>query len=315
MAFQGPIRCMAARATSARKAHLRLFASTARYAQDLKRRAVVGSFLLRRDPDGVPEVALFRRTNKVNTYQHKYATISGGIEPTDPTPLAAAKRELREETTLDAVSDLRFLCRGAPYSFIDRKANYEWSVHPFAFRLPPGSERSIRLGFEHESYRWFPADQIPVPELAAGIVESLRRVWPEGPLGRVGALSRFVLREDDELTNSSVDAAWGAFAQAAGERLAEGREEWWRLVRLAGWHVWNNSDAAVRGEVLGRVVPALGFVRTLVEEQGEVLAEGFEKLVARELESVRLAREDDGQIAELSDRLFGDLWEVPEEVR
>lgn len=248
------------------------------------------------------------------TNRHKYATISGGIEPTDPTPLAAAKRELREETTLDANSDLRFLCRGAPYSFVDRKANYEWSVHPFAFRLPPGSERSIRLGFEHESYRWFPADRIPVPELAAGIVESLRRVWPEGPLGRVTALSRFVLREELD-TNSSVDAAWGAFAQAAGERLAEGREEWWRLVRLAGWHVWNNSEAAVRGEVLLRVVRALAVVRTLVEGQGEVLEEGFEKLVVRELESVRLEREEDGRVAELADRLFGDLWEVPGEVR
>ncbi|KAK7228131.1 hypothetical protein V2G26_000301 [Clonostachys chloroleuca] len=314
MAFQGPIRRVAARATSAHTAHLRSFASTARRAQNLQKRAVVGSFLLRRDPDGVPEVALFRRTNKVNTYQHKYATISGGIEPTDPTPLAAAKRELREETTLDANSDLRFLCRGAPYSFVDRKANYEWSVHPFAFRLPPGSERSIRLGFEHESYRWFPADRIPVPELAAGIVESLRRVWPEGPLGRVTALSRFVLREELD-TNSSVDAAWGAFAQAAGERLAEGREEWWRLVRLAGWHVWNNSEAAVRGEVLLRVVRALAVVRTLVEGQGEVLEEGFEKLVVRELESVRLESEEDGRVAELADRLFGDLWEVPGEVR
>ncbi|CAH0051238.1 unnamed protein product [Clonostachys solani] len=313
MAFQGPIRRVAARATSPHTAHLRCFSSTARRAQDLQRRAVVGSFLLRRDQDGTPEVALFRRTNKVSTYQHKYATISGGIEPTDPTPLDAAKRELKEETTLDADSDLRLLCRGAPYSFVDRRASYEWSVHPFAFRLPPGAERSIRLGFEHESYRWFPADQIPIPELAAGIVESLRRVWPEGALGRVEALSRFVLREDDDA--GSVDAAWGAFAQAAGERLAEGREEWWRLVRLAGWHVWNNSDAAVRGEVLGRVVPALALVRTLVEGQGEVLAEGFEKLVAKELGSVRLAREEEGQVAELADRLFGDLWEVPEEVR
>jgi hypothetical protein len=88
------------------------------------------------------------------------------------------------------------------------------------------------------------------------------------------------------------------------------------LVRLAGWHVWNNSDVAVRGEVLAKVVPALAVVRTLVEGQGEVLEEGFEKLVARELESVRLAREEeDGKVAELADRLFGDLWEVPGEVR
>ncbi|VUC20494.1 unnamed protein product [Clonostachys rosea] len=312
MAFQGPIRRVAARAASSHTACLRSFASTAQYAQELQRRAVVGSFLLRRDQDGIPKVALFRRTNKVNTYQHKYATISGGIEPTDPTPLDAAKRELKEETTLDADADLRFLCRGAPYSFIDRKANYEWSVHPFAFRVPPGAEKSIRLGFEHESYKWFPADQIPIPELAAGIVESLRRVWPEGALSRVGALSRFILREDD---TDSIDAAWRAFAQAAGERLSGHPEEWWRLVRLAGWHVWNNSDAGVKGEVLGRVVPALAFVETLVEGQGEELAEGFEQLVAIALQNVRLERVEDGRVAELADRLFGDRWEVPEEVR
>lgn len=48
------------------------FSTTAplRAPKELKKRSVVGSFLLKRDEhDGRPKVALFKRSDKVNTYQ------------------------------------------------------------------------------------------------------------------------------------------------------------------------------------------------------------------------------------------------------
>jgi hypothetical protein len=44
--------------------------SSLRSPEELTKRTVVGSFLLKRDAaDGRPKVALFRRTDKVNTYK------------------------------------------------------------------------------------------------------------------------------------------------------------------------------------------------------------------------------------------------------
>lgn len=263
-------------------------------------------------------------------HRHKYATISGGIEPDDASPLDAAKRELREETTLDADA-LPLLCHGKHYSFIDRKANYEWSVHPFAFRLTPEAEAQIQLGWEHESYKWFPVDEVPEreAELAAGIVESLRRVWPEKSLGRVEELSRYVLREgsgsgggqhNDSAAVGQPDVAFQVFVQTVSERLAEERAEWWRLVRLAAWHVWNNADGSVKGATLGRLVRGLEFLETLVVHQDEVLAPQFETLAAIALHNVDLQQGGQNgvletertRITEQAHRLFEDLWTIPE---
>nr|BDD69325.1 uncharacterized transcriptional regulatory protein [Verruciconidia persicina] len=333
------------------------------------KRTVVGSFLLKRDAaDGRPKVALFRRTDKVNTYKGKYATISGGefyvlakapssqpnttgsfelllptvpqnileannglrlegVEPSDQTPLHAAHRELLEETTLDSTSSLRFLCRGKPYSFIDHVAHYEWSVYPFAFTFTsPEAEASIRLGEEHDStFQWFDVDGFPPREqLSAGLVESLRRVWPvEGRLSRVDALSRYILREDPQASETST--AFTVFNRTVAERLSDDKDEYWRLARLAAWHIWNNSDESLRVGVLGRLIPALELLQELLAPQNEELAPEFETLAAIALHNVDLqtakgreasvdGEEERRHLTEMADRYFTDLWAVPEDV-
>lgn len=297
--------------------------------KELTKRAVVGSFLLRRDQqDGRPKVALFRRSDKVNTYQGKFATISGGIEPSDASPLDAARREILEETSLttqDSVA-LRFLASGQPYSFVDRVANYEWSVHPFAFRLD-APEADIHLGWEHEAaFSWFEPHALPAPEeLAAGIVESLRRVWPEGALGRVEPLCRYILREeghnDGDVTGT--DRAFLVLKRIVAERLSDGRDEYWRLVRTAAWHLWNHAEEGVRAAVLARLLPGLELVQLLVEQQEAQLAPDFETLAAVALHNVHLqpgGRDGslDGEaekkyLTEQAEQFFADLWTVPEE--
>lgn len=242
-------------------------------------------------------------------------------------------------TTQDSAA-LRFLASGQPYSFVDRVANYEWSVHPFAFRLD-APEADIRLGWEHEAtFSWFEPHALPAPEeLAAGIIESLRRVWPEGALGRVEPLCQYILREEGHNDSdgpgasssssspagdvTSTDRAFLVLKRTAAERLSDGRDEYWRFVRLAAWHLWNHSEEGVRAAVLARLLPGLELVQLLIEQQEDQLAPDFETLAAVALHNVHLqpgGRDGsvDGEaekkyLTEQAERFFADLWTVPEE--
>ncbi|GJN73786.1 hypothetical protein PLICBS_007869 [Purpureocillium lilacinum] len=111
----------------------------------LEKRAVAVSFLFKYpggNLDARPRVAFFRRSGAVNTYQHKYAPISGSVEASDASPLATAWRELSEETTLTA-RQLRLFRQGKPYTFSDTSVGREWTINPFAFIFTtPGSSSS-----------------------------------------------------------------------------------------------------------------------------------------------------------------------------
>jgi hypothetical protein len=194
-------------------------------------------------------------------------------------------------------------------------------------------EASIRLGDEHESsFQWF--DVVdgdgsgsfpPASQLSAGLVESLRRVWPiEGKLGRVDALARYILREDSSASETS--AAFTVFNRTVAERLSDDKDEYWRLARLAAWHIWNNSDESLRVGVLGRLIPALELLQELLAPQHKELAPEFETLAGIALHNVDLqaaanarrasvdGEEERRHLTEMADRYFTDLWVVPEDM-
>ena len=86
--------------------------------------------------------------------RHHLAPISGTIEPTDPSPLAAAWREIAEETTLTPAS-LALLRQGKAYTFRDPSVRREWTVFPFLFRLQtPAGEQRIQTDWGHEAWGW-----------------------------------------------------------------------------------------------------------------------------------------------------------------
>ncbi|KAI6778553.1 uncharacterized protein J7T54_003303 [Emericellopsis cladophorae] len=302
------------------------FATTSPAEAPLQKRAVVGSFLFRRHEDGRLRVALFKRSDKVNTYQHKYAAISGGVEAEDESTLSAALRELHEETKLSEAS-LHYLCHGQPYSFVDNKFNYEWSVHPFAFQWPSLSTEPLTLGWEHEGHAWFEPSEVPESEVAAGVVESLRRVWPEGDLGRIGVLTRYCLgeaagKQTGEDARRDPHEAFTAFRETVGEITSSDSAQWRRYVRLAAWHIWNHADRSVKAPLLTRLLPGLELIETLLEPQRVELAPQFEKLAAMALENVQPQKEMVGQgamseediqyLTKEADRFFSGLWPTPE---
>ncbi|KAF4121405.1 8-oxo-dGTP pyrophosphatase MutT, NUDIX family [Geosmithia morbida] len=244
----------------------RALASTDASRGAMRKRSVVGSFLFRRLDDGTPHVALFRRSANVNTYQHKYAAVSGGIEAEDATPLDAALREINEETRLTANS-VEYLCSGVPWSFFDESLNYQWSVYPFAFSWPVEAEarEELTLGPEHEGYAWFKPNELKEEDLSGGILDSLRRVWPTGDLADIDVLGRYCLGEGATDARRDADAAFDVFRETVGNLNAES-EGWWTHVRLAAWHVWNYSDESIRATLLGRLVNGLKKIEGLPRE-------------------------------------------------
>ncbi|RYP55109.1 hypothetical protein DL768_000228 [Monosporascus sp. mg162] len=248
---------------------------------ELKKRAVAGSFLFRY-PDGdekKAQVALFRRSGAVRTYQHKLAPISGSVEKDDANPLSTALREIKEETNLDLQS-LEPLRVGKPYSFVDESINREWTINPFAFRLKEKSEggkgeEGIVTDWEHEGWEWHDPSEVNESERFGGVpklVDSLRRVWPEYDLGPDAgkALTSGLQRLRD-------DHASGA-RQLAGMAISTLREviakmdsstidnTWWENVRMAAWHLCKNGRESMGAAITSALVAVLNRIESVLAQ-------------------------------------------------
>ena len=119
---------------------------------------VVTAFLQR--PDG--RVLLLQRSARVGSFQGRWAAVSGYLE--DPTPLAQAIREVREETGVPEAG-LDLVGTGRPV--LSRDGDRVFVVHPFRFRV--GSVK-VQLDWEHTACEWVDPEEIErrptVPKLA-----------------------------------------------------------------------------------------------------------------------------------------------------
>ncbi|KAK5657907.1 hypothetical protein OQA88_2456 [Cercophora sp. LCS_1] len=234
----------------------------------MKHRSVVSSFIfkLADTPDGKPQVALFRRSDKVSTYQHHLAPISGSIESDDPAPLSAAWREISEETTLTA-TELVLLRRGKPYSFSDPSIGRSWTIHPFGFALrSPDFESRIAIDWEHTSWSFHdPLSVVDTPEFGGvpRLAESLRRVWFEKDLSPAASATL-----SQGLRTLATDHKSGA-RQLAGTALAifqdvildlkplAPTQEWYNQVLIAAWHLYVNGRPSMSAPILSALLKAL----------------------------------------------------------
>src|SRR5215469_6517088 len=110
---------------------------------------VVTNFLLRQDgPE--PRLLLVKRSQRVGSYNARWAGISGFIEE-GVSPEEQAYTEIREETGLQK-SQVHFMRRGAVVEHIDEDLGRRWLVHPFLVEvLDP---EAIKLDWEAEEMRW-----------------------------------------------------------------------------------------------------------------------------------------------------------------
>jgi len=123
--------------------------------QPLRKTHVVTSFLLRTDT-AQPRILIVRRSQRVGSYNERWAGISGFVE-TGVTPDEQAFTEIREETGLQR-EQIRMLRRGAVVEDEDAAINRHWYIHPFLFEvLTPDA---IRLDWEATEMRWIAPQEL-----------------------------------------------------------------------------------------------------------------------------------------------------------
>lgn len=217
--------------------------------------------------------------SKLTPSRHRWAPISGTIQEEDASPLAAAWREITEETTLTPAS-LVLLRQGKSYYFEDESIGRSWTVYPFAFRLKTveeggSGEQGIHIDWEHESWSWHDPLKVEDSEDFGGVprlAESLRRVWFEKDLG--DAAGR-VLSEGLETLKNDYQSGARQLAGIALQILREviskldsqgPTDEWWAKVRFAAWHLWKNGRESMGAAILNALLSALSSIEDTVRQ-------------------------------------------------
>ncbi|MGH2410287.1 MAG: NUDIX domain-containing protein, partial [Chloroflexota bacterium] len=129
--------------------------------------SVVTAFL---EHDG--KILLLRRSDRVRTFQGRWAGVSGSIDP-GRSPEQQARVEIFEETGLVDV-DVRLAAAGEPLPVNDPDGARRWLVHPFRFRvLQP--ER-IRLNWENAEARWIDPSDLGAYDTVPNLGKTWQRV-------------------------------------------------------------------------------------------------------------------------------------------
>ncbi|QKX54396.1 uncharacterized protein TRUGW13939_01482 [Talaromyces rugulosus] len=289
----------------------------------LQKRSVVSSFLFKYSDihARAAEVALFRRSDKTDRDNHKrhhLAPISGSIEAqVDSTPLDAAWREFREETSLTP-SSVKLWRKGRPFTFQDYEVGREWTIYPFAFLLKsyPCSHTKVDeentsvnktdgvvLDWEHNFHNWYDPEEVlqrlfedgaeatvSGQKLVPRIADSLIRVYPEYEFGSTaGKRLRDGLQQlqDDhasgarELATIALGILRDMLVDMRPLEAYEGEAnwgEWWRKVRLAAWHIWTNGRESMGAAIASALITALTELEDF-QRDGQYHAEYVEQLM------------------------------------
>lgn len=231
--------------------------------------------------------------------------ISGSIDPEDPSPQAAAWREIREETTLNS-SSLELMRQGKSYVLPDKSMGREWIIHPFAFRLKDHSEggrgeEGITLDWEHDDWAWYDPMEIEdsesfgaVPRLA----ESLRRVWVEKDLG---AEAGAVLTSGLDRLKKDHQSGARQLATAALQILrdivvfmdpAQPVAASWGKIRFAAWHIWKNGRESMGAAILSALLAALKSMEDMLHKNHTITLAEWRDALVEELDQRIAARQD-----------------------
>ncbi|KAJ6017237.1 hypothetical protein N7451_000616 [Penicillium sp. IBT 35674x] len=244
---------------------------------DLKTKSVVSCFIFSVEKANA-QVALFRRSAKERTYQHHLAPISGSIDAHE-SPLAAAWREVKEETTLTP-QQLELWRHGKPYSFSDVSVGRKWTIHPFAFQLRNTEKDGlhnelIKVNWEHDSWEWHDPGEVvdddsfgAVPYLA----KSLGRVWFQKNMNRGASEALQSCLEELHVNRQSGNHELTCIAlKGFRDVLVHLRDDpkWWETTRMTAWHIWKNSRERMDVGTLNALLGALDDIEDIKERDLE----------------------------------------------
>jgi ribose 1,5-bisphosphate isomerase len=161
----------------------------------LEYKKVVTSFLQRG-----PLVLLLRRSNRVGTYQGKWAAVSGFLDENE-NPLERAKTEINEEVGLTS-KDIGLIRSGEPLRVYDQEKNTVWIVHPFLFIA---LKSPVRTDWETSQHKWVKPDEIENYETVPWLRQTFDRVrWD---LSIVPANLSEAIRIVDEIAQDRTNGA------------------------------------------------------------------------------------------------------------
>jgi 8-oxo-dGTP pyrophosphatase MutT (NUDIX family) len=129
----------------------RLPAHLARAAEASRRAAV--AVVLRPVSSGEELLFIQRAEHPLDPWSGHMAFPGGMVDPGDPDPLAAARRETREELGLDLAGGATLLGRLSDVAPLSLRASL--AISPFVFELPPG-EVALFPNDEVQSALWIP---------------------------------------------------------------------------------------------------------------------------------------------------------------
>ncbi|MFB6130827.1 MAG: NUDIX domain-containing protein [Salinigranum sp.] len=135
------------------------------------------------------EVLLVRRSDAVGTYAGRWGGVSGYVEGDPADALVDARREIREETGLEAASPVRI---GDVLDLVD--GDREWTVHPFLFDV---DRRGVTPNEELATWEWTSPTAMFDRETVPGLWEAYRRVGPTAA----------TVREDRERGSAAVSVS------------------------------------------------------------------------------------------------------------
>ena len=117
------------------------------------------------------EIILFKRSDKVRTYQGKWNTVAGYLDAIKPIQEKALE-EIQEETKIKKENILSIKIR-EPYKFIDSEINKTWIIVPALAELK--SKCEIKLDWEHLECKWIDPKELKTFDVVSNLEESFRR--------------------------------------------------------------------------------------------------------------------------------------------
>jgi len=135
----------------------------------LETNEVVTCFL---ESDG--KILILKRSNRVGTYQKKWAGISGYIDnPAKCRVTDQAYKEIQEETGLTKY-DIELVKKGATLEVIDSEIKRKWIVHPYLFHIK--NKKEISINWEHLEIKWIYPEEVSLYPTVPKLKEVLRKV-------------------------------------------------------------------------------------------------------------------------------------------
>jgi len=185
---------------------------------------VVSVFILRKSNKDETHVALFRRCSQMPTFAGHYAAISGSLDTQDVSPLAAAVRELGEETNLgELLGEYEHLVKGGLHVDIAREKSKGAfggrmiRVYPFCLELPAGDQSllsSIEMrGTEHDEMKFLAISDFL--EMTDKCVPSLKRAFHHATAGKYLDLPQEIRDWEEDRVNGAAFLARKAVNLAA----------------------------------------------------------------------------------------------------